>query len=95
MKKGSCHIQEVISLNKVEGQVRGIIKMIEDERYCIDILNQVKAVKAALNSVELNILRGHVEGCVKDSLKRKSAANTEDLVNELMEIITKVKRGKL
>ena len=51
-----CHRDRIANLKRIEGQIRGIIAMIEDERYCIDILDQLKAVKNSISSVEHNIL---------------------------------------
>jgi CsoR family transcriptional regulator, copper-sensing transcriptional repressor len=55
-------------LHRIEGQVRGIERMVEDDRYCIDILTQVGAVKTALESLALQLLDGHVSHCVNDAL---------------------------
>jgi DNA-binding FrmR family transcriptional regulator len=93
--KGTDHTKQVNSLKKIEGQIRGIIKMIEGERYCIDILHQFKAIQSALTSVELNILKAHVESCIKKSIKEKSVKKTEELIDEVVDIITKVKKGRL
>ena len=60
------HKEQLINLKKIEGQVRGLQSMIDDEKYCIDILNQLKAVKNALVSVEGKILKSHLKACVKD-----------------------------
>ncbi|HJV40090.1 metal-sensitive transcriptional regulator [Caulobacter sp.] len=67
-------------LNRVEGQVRGISRMVEDDRYCIDILTQLQAVRAALAKVETELLRDHLDHCIegaiisgdKDEQRRKS-----------------------
>ena len=57
-------------LNRIEGQVRGIGKMIETDRYCVDVLNQVSAVQAALDAVALQLLEHHLHGCVHDAYAR-------------------------
>ena len=67
--KHPCHKKQVPSLKRAEGQIRGIIKMIDDDKYCIDILNQIKAVKSAITSVEGKVLKTHMKECVKDALK--------------------------
>jgi CsoR family transcriptional regulator, copper-sensing transcriptional repressor len=95
MHKGTSHLKQIPQMKKIEGQVRGIIKMIEEERYCIDILHQFKAVQSALNTVELKILKSHVEGCLKDSIKCKDSDRTQELIDEVMDIVTKVKKGRL
>ena len=55
-------------LNRVEGQVRGIAKMIEDDRYCVDVLTQVAAVRSALDAMALQMLRDHTHGCVQGAI---------------------------
>ena len=56
-------------LRRIEGQVRGITKMVEDDRYCIDVLTQVSAAKAALEAVSINLLEDHMQHCVADAIK--------------------------
>ena len=91
--KGTNHSTQIDSLKKIEGQIRGIIKMVEDERYCIDILNQFKAVFAALEKVEVRVLEAHIEDCVKKAVitDEKKAKN---LLDELTTIINKTGRKK-
>ena len=79
------HKEQLINLKKIEGQIRGLQSMIEDEKYCIDILNQLKAVKNALVSVEGKILKSHLKACVKDSLSEK--ASFDDKVNEIVNLL--------
>ena len=71
MKDHPSHQSQLSALKRVEGQVRGVIKMIDEGKYCIDVLNQIKAAKAALVKNESNVLKKHVESCVKESLKIK------------------------
>ena len=79
------HKEQLIKLKKIEGQVRGLQSMIDDEKYCIDILNQLKAVKNALVSVEGKILKSHLKACVKDSLSEN--ASFDDKVNEIVNLL--------
>ncbi len=65
--KHPCHHAEIKKLNRIAGQVEGIKKMIEDHRYCVDILTQMRAVRAALRGVEANILETHMKTCVAES----------------------------
>lgn len=74
-------------LNRVEGQVRGIKSMVEDERYCVDILTQVSAVQAALNSFAKVLLSNHIKTCVVDDIV---AGNSEEAVDELCKTIQKL-----
>jgi len=79
----------VTRLRKIEGQVRGLIRMIEGERYCIDILTQIHAVKAALGRVESEILKGHVETCVEDAIASGDAAEQRQKFAELVDVLGK------
>ena len=79
------HKEQLINLKKIEGQVRGLQSMIEDEKYCIDVLNQLKAVKNALVSVEGKILKTHLKSCVKDSLSANDSF--DDKVEEIVNLL--------
>lgn len=69
-------------LNRIEGQVRGISKMVDDDRYCIDILTQISAVQAALDKIALGLLDGHTRHCLIG--EEASAGGPEDRADELM-----------
>jgi DNA-binding FrmR family transcriptional regulator len=73
-------------MKKIEGQARGIGQMIDDDRYCIDIIQQLTALSAAADEVSLLILQGHIEGCVTDAVRRQRG---EGHMNELMKTIRK------
>jgi len=83
--KHATHKDQLINLKKIEGQVRGLQTMIEEEKYCVDILNQIKAVKNALVSVEGKILKIHLRACIADSLAEKNMVDRkiEEIVNLL------------
>ncbi|MDH3239911.1 MAG: metal-sensitive transcriptional regulator [Alphaproteobacteria bacterium] len=83
------HEECVSRLRKIEGQVRGVTRMIEDERYCIDILTQIHAVKAALAKVESEILKGHVETCVENAINSGDAAEQRQKFAELVDVLGK------
>lgn len=72
-------------LKRIEGQVRGIQNMIEEDRYCVDILVQIAAIKSAVNQVGLSILESHTRGCVADAISRKT--DGEEKIDELMDVI--------
>ena len=75
-------------LKRIEGQVKGIQSMVEDERYCIDILTQITAVKSAVNAVGVMILENHIKGCLIDAIEN----NEEDkdaLIEELISLIAR------
>ena len=82
--KHPCHKAQLSSLRRIEGQVRGIERMIENGDYCIDILNQVKAVKNSITTVEGKILKTHLKECVKESL---SGDEFESKVDEIVMIL--------
>ncbi|MFN3620842.1 metal-sensitive transcriptional regulator [Sphingorhabdus sp.] len=84
--------QTVNRLKRIEGQVRGISQMVVDDRYCIDILHQVQAVKSALASVENAILKDHAACCVADAIKSGDVTEQQEKFNELIELFGKVKR---
>lgn len=73
-------------LNRVEGQVRGVKKMLEEEQYCVDILIQVSAIQAALNAFNKELLSSHIHSCVVEEIQK---GNTE-VVDELCESIKKL-----
>lgn len=76
-------------LKRIEGQVRGIQNMVEEERYCVDILIQISAIRSAINNVGTIILENHIKGCVSESIKHGDEAVTEETINELMNTINK------
>ena len=80
-----CHEKQLPSLKRIEGQVRGVTKMIEEKKYCIDILNQIKALKNALSTVEGKIVRNHLQACVKDALEDNT--NFDNKVDELVKAL--------
>lgn len=75
-------------LKRIEGQVKGIQKMVEEERYCVDILVQISAIRSAINKVGTIILENHVKGCVSEGIRR-SDEEAEITINELMDTINK------
>tara|TARA_B100000686_G_C16622843_1_gene880199 strand:- start:302 stop:592 length:291 start_codon:yes stop_codon:yes gene_type:complete len=96
MKHGYAHEQKAIvtRLHRIEGQVRGLEQMVEDNRYCIDILTQINAVTTALNSVALKILDGHVEHCVSDALTSGNQSTANEKRRELIDTIHRFTRAR-
>ena len=76
-------------LSRIEGQVRGLGKMIEDDRYCVDILVQVKAVAAALKKVEGELLKDHVDHCLADAVASDNVQMRKEKVAELVDLLSK------
>ncbi len=79
-------------LNRIEGQVRGLVRMIEDDRYCIDIVTQISAVRAALRRAEEEILRDHVATCVQDAIVSGNRAEQRRKISELMDVVRRAER---
>jgi CsoR family transcriptional regulator, copper-sensing transcriptional repressor len=79
-------------LRRIEGQVRGVAAMVEEDRYCIDILHQVQAIKAALAKVESGILKDHAACCVAEAIRSGDAAAQREKFAELVDLFEKVKR---
>ena len=73
-------------LNRIEGQVRGIRKMVETDTYCVDILTQVSAVQAALNAFNRELLSNHIRTCVMDDIKN----GNDEIVDELVQTLQKL-----
>jgi CsoR family transcriptional regulator, copper-sensing transcriptional repressor len=76
-------------LNRIEGQVRGIAKMVEEDRYCIDVLTQLSAVSAAIRRAEEELLRDHVSHCVEHAIASGNKQEQRRQVAELMEVIAR------
>lgn len=79
-------------LSKIEGQVRGIARMVDDKRYCIDIITQIAAVQAALHRVEDAILQDHVSHCVEHAIASGNKADQRAKIAELMDVLARSKR---
>ncbi|HLQ92207.1 MAG TPA: metal-sensitive transcriptional regulator [Xanthobacteraceae bacterium] len=79
-------------LNRIEGQVRGLSRMVEEDRYCIDIVTQIAAVRAALRRVEEEILRDHVAHCVEHAINSGNKADQRRKIEELMSVIGRADR---
>jgi DNA-binding FrmR family transcriptional regulator len=83
------HEAQIVRLNRIEGQIRGITRMIQDDRYCVDILTQIRSASNALAKVQENIFKGHLESCVRDSLTGDDARDREAKVDEILDILSK------
>ena len=84
----SLNVKAVKRFKIIEGQVRGVRKMVEDDKYCIDILNQISAARAALDSVAKIILKKHIDTCITEAIQNK-AENSRELIDELMSLFIK------
>ena len=79
-------------LKRIEGQVGGLHRMIEEDRYCVDVLTQINAVRAALHKVEAEILRNHVAHCVADAFSEGNPEGQRQKVEELVDIMSRMTR---
>lgn len=90
MRHKTIHKENLTALRRIEGQVKGIQKMVKEEKYCIDIVNQIHAAVNALYRVSEKILAKHIEGCIVDTFKGKSKREKSQKINELMAVIRKL-----
>lgn len=79
-------------LNRIEGQVRGIARMVEQDRYCIDVVTQISAVRAALRRLEEEFLQDHVSHCVEHAIASGDKAEQRRKVEELMNVVRRANR---
>lgn len=79
-------------LNRIEGQVRGLARMVEEDRYCIDIVTQISAVRAALRRVEEEVLGDHVGHCVQHAIDSGNSAEQKRKIAELVEVLGRTNR---
>jgi DNA-binding FrmR family transcriptional regulator len=76
-------------LKRIEGQVRGVARMIESDRYCVDVITQLTAVRAALDAVALRLLEDHTRGCVQSAMR---SGHGDPVIVELMQVLRKFSR---
>ena len=86
--KASCQKR----LKRIEGQVRGLTRMVDEDRYCIDIITQISAARAALRRVEEEILRDHVAHCVDHAIASGNREDQRKKIAELMEVVSRSDR---
>jgi len=88
VRDGKEYRRLVNRLNRIEGQVRGVRRMVENDAYCIDILTQVSAINSALSSFNRELLSNHIKNCVADGVKN----GDEEVLDELIQIIERFMR---
>jgi DNA-binding FrmR family transcriptional regulator len=94
MKHGYDKDALVKRLHRIEGQVRGLERMVEEDRYCIDVLTQISAVTTALESLAVRILDGHVQHCVADALASGDEAAAQEKSRELLAAVQRFARTR-
>ncbi len=92
MKKNPNHTDNLVALRRIEGQIRGVQGMIEDRKYCIDILTQIHAIKGALGRVEEKILEKHFQHCVTEAIKGTSEKKKQQKMDEILNLIHQTRR---
>jgi len=88
----TTHTENLIALRRIEGQIKGVQKMVEEKKYCIDIVNQVHASINALRRVAEKILSKHMEHCVVDAMKGKSEQQKKEKIGEIIEVIKRLQK---
>lgn len=97
-KKARCEEKAVVQpnkdalikrLNRIEGQVRGVAKMIADDRYCVDVLNQISAMQSAMDAVAMQLMENHTHGCMQQAIK---SGNGDVAIREMMTVLRKFAR---
>jgi DNA-binding FrmR family transcriptional regulator len=91
--KHAAKSARVKRLSRIEGQVRGISRMVEEDRYCVDIVTQISAVRAALRKVEEEVLKQHIEHCVEHAITSGDREEQRTKIAELMELLKRASRG--
>lgn len=81
------HKNNLVALRRIEGQIRGVQKMIGERKYCIDILNQIQAIKGALARIEENILKKHLQSCVSEAIKGTCEKEKQQKMDEVLKLI--------
>lgn len=86
------HIENVTRLSRIEGQIRGVKRMVEEGAYCIDIINQIQAVRAALQAVSKTILKKHLRHCVISTLEKSDKMEIEQKLEEIMSVLKRMEK---
>ena len=92
MKQSTTHEEQLDFLKKIEGQVRGIERMIEEKRYCVDIITQIHSIIGALYRVENEVFKKHVQGCVITTLKGASTSEKDRKIDEIVGLISRFRK---
>lgn len=90
--KFPSHEDQISRLKRIEGQVRGIQKMIEDGRYCVDIITQLQSITAAIGGLQEQILRRHLEHCVTGAMRAGSETDKQEKITEIIGILKNFRR---
>lgn len=91
-RKGADHTDTLGYLKKAEGQIRGVQRMIEEKRYCVDVLMQLHSVVGAILSIEDKILKRHLEHCVASAVRSRSKKDAETKIKEILQLISQFRK---
>ena len=87
--KHAEHVSQLGRLRRIEGQIAGIGRMVEEKRYCVDVLTQLRAARTAIKRVEEQILREHVEHCVVNAVRTGKRAEQQQKIDELLDVVAR------
>ena len=88
-KHSTTHKETLNRLSRIAGQVQGVKRMVEEEKYCIDIVTQIQAARSALRSVEMKILEKHMQHCVSDAFESGKKKEADEKMDELLRVMKK------
>ncbi len=86
----TTHTENLVRLSRIEGQVKGVKRMIGDGEYCIGIVNQIQAARSALQSISKKILEKHLKHCVANALEQRDEADIDQKLEEIMAVIKRM-----
>ena len=86
-KLGTRHTEDIARLRRIEGQVRGIQKMIDDRRYCVDIITQLQSISSAISRVQERILKRHLEHCVAEAIRSGREEDQQEKIEEIIGVL--------
>jgi DNA-binding FrmR family transcriptional regulator len=86
----TTHEENLGRLARIEGQVRGVRRMVDEKEYCIDIITQIQAVQSALGAVARKVLEKHLDTCVTEAVRSKSESETEEKIREVMKVMKRM-----
>lgn len=87
MAKHPCHKEHIVKINRIIGQIDAIKKMIEENRYCVDILMQLKAARGAITRVQKDVLQTHMKHCVTDAITSQNREHTDTKIKEILRLM--------
>jgi len=93
MKQMTTHEEQLVFLRKIEGQIRGIQRMIEEKRYCVDIITQLHSIVGALYRVEEEVFKKHIDGCMVNALRGKSETEKQKKITEIVDLVSRFRKS--